>query len=179
MALVLALLYFRADTSYHAQLKRHDEQAAVRRGAESTDPNAVYFSFPFEPEPEIAEGLAFHAPALLATELPGLLCAESFTATPAWRVLKSTIIWTDWFLMIPFLGLRRPGANRPFRILRPWLRGACVFVCVFSAAAWLSGGAAHGSTPSFGIMIGLLIPIYALRPIDALAAQKLVLRIRG
>ena len=163
LALILALLYEWTDNSYQNQLKLYRERETAKSEARSSDPDALFFSFPFMPQPETVEGLALHTPALLVAELPGLLFGSSRADLPL-RVFRAATIWTYWFAIFSLLVPGLAGGNCTFRKIRPWLRGICAPFCLLAFLGWLIGISAHGPSPTFGFMLGTLIPIYALRP---------------
>jgi hypothetical protein len=171
LALILALLYAWTDTSYQNQLKSYQERETAKSEKRSSDPDAVFFTIPFMPEPETVEGFALHTPALLFAELPSLLLGSSRAKLP-WRVLRAGVIWAYWFSILSLLAPGRLRGYRVFRKVRPWMRGILVPICVFALLGWLIGRSAHGPSPSFGFLVGTLIPIYALRPTGEAASPN-------
>jgi hypothetical protein len=163
LALILALVYAWTDASYQNQLKRYQERETAESEKRSSDPDAVFFTIPFVPEPETVGGLALHTPALLVAELPGLLFGSSRANLPL-RVFKAGIIWAYWFSILSLLAPGLFEDSRTFRKVRPWLRGVWVPFCLLAILCWLIGSSAHGPSPSFGFLVGTLIPIYVLRP---------------
>jgi hypothetical protein len=114
--------------------------------------------------PEIVEGMAVHGLGALAAELPGLLLTASGRAGLPWRSFRYGCVWLYWIGILSLLASTFPTDNRAYRSARPWVRGAFIAISLLALFSWLFVPPTYEPTPSFGVFVGALIPVYAMRP---------------